>query len=417
MNDMNFQEFKDYVAEHIKELLPEKYEESKVAIQEVVKNNATLSAITIQSPDSNVSPTIYLDNYFAQYQDGKDMGLIMTDIARLRMEYELDQSFDVNSITDFDQVKDKIAARLVGAEGNEKLLENRPYTMVDDLAVTYCVMLGDSPDGSMSVPITNALMENYGINVEQLHALAMTNMDQLSPAIFKSMNEVMKEMMMPQMLEQCGGDEVLTDQMMSAMCPPDVGNMYVLSNEQKLNGAAVLLNESVMEQVAEKVGGEFYILPSSIHETLIIPKSAGMERAELENMVQEVNATQVAPQDRLSDHVYTYDNETHEIYRADKEEEHAASKEADKSIDASKEARNAETVEVSIDDKAPVKQGKTSVKKSRTSEQSLEKSAEKKSGRKRTSVKAKLAEKQKEVAATKNEVPARDFSKKKEASL
>ena len=417
MNDMNFQEFKDYVAEHIKELLPEKYEESKVAIQEVVKNNATLSSITIQSPDSNVSPTIYLDNYFAQYQDGKDMGLIMTDIARLRMEHELDQSFDVNSITDFDQVKDKIAARLVGAEGNEKLLENRPYTMVDDLAVTYCVMLEDSPDGSMSVPITTALMENYGINAEQLHALAMTNMDQLSPATFKSMNEVMKEMMMPQMLEQCGGDEVLADQMMSAMCPPDVGNMYVLSNEQKLNGAAVLLNESVMEQVAEKVGGEFYILPSSIHETLIIPKSAGMERAELENMVQEVNATQVAPQDRLSDHVYTYDNETHEIYRADKEEERAAAKEVDKAIDASKEARNAETVEASIDDKAPMEQDKSSVKRSRTKEQSSEMSADKKPERKRTSVKAKLVEKQKEVAATKSEVPARDFSKKKEASL
>lgn len=98
--------------------------------------------------------------------------------------------------------------------------------------------------------------------------------------------------------------------------------MYVLSNDQKLNGAAVILNEKAMEDITEKIGGDFYVLPSSIHELLIVPKEEGMELADLEAMVQEVNATQVAPEDKLSDHVYEYDAQEKELFRADRAEEH-----------------------------------------------------------------------------------------------
>ena len=83
-----------------------------------------------------------------------------------------------------------------------------------------------------------------------------------------------------------------------------------------------------MDLVAEKVGGDFYILPSSVHELLVIPRDAGMEISELEKMVCEVNATQVSVEERLSDHVYAYDSQTHEIYRADMEMEHTLAKES-----------------------------------------------------------------------------------------
>ena len=73
--------------------------------------------------------------------------------------------------------------------------------------------------------------------------------------------------------------------------------------------------------------GDFYVLPSSVHETLIIPKDAGMELRDLEQMVQEVNQTQVAPQERLSDHVYEYDAKEHELFRSDRAGERAKQKE------------------------------------------------------------------------------------------
>lgn len=394
MSNMNFDEFKQEVVGRIKEFLPEKYEDAKVSLQDVMKNNDTkLSAVTIQLPDNNICPTIYLNQYFENYQNGQSMEDVLSSIAAVREEHEVSQPFDVSRITDFDQVKDKIAARLIGAEMNEELLAARPHTMVDDLAVTYCVMLGEDERGSMSVPITNQLMENWNVSVEQLHGIAMENMETLTPGSFRSMNEVMMDMMMPNLINECGGDREQAEMMLEAMCPPDDGRMYVLTNEQKLNGAAIILDQKTMDQVADRVGDKFFILPSSIHELLVVPQDAGISREDLEQMVQEVNATQVEPQERLSDHVYIYDAKEHELFRADHEQEHMQAKEAAKeAMETDKTAAN---------------------KEAKTSDRSLDKEPTKK----RTSVKEKLATKKKEVDARDEKAPAKAPSKKKETCI
>ena len=108
---------------------------------------------------------------------------------------------------------------------------------------------------------------------------------------------------------------------------PDIPDtMFVLTNDTKVNGAAGILNDDIRQEIAEKVG-DFYMLPSLIHETLIIPKDAGMEFKELEQMVQEVNQKQVAPGERLSDHVYEYDAKEHELFRSDRAGEREKQKE------------------------------------------------------------------------------------------
>lgn len=394
MSNMNFDEFKQEVVDRIKDFLPEKYEDTKVSLQDVMKNNDTkLSAVTITLPDSNISPTIYLNQFYEEMQNGKSMEGILSSIASVRVEHEVSQPFDVSRITDFDQVKDKIAARLIGAEMNEELLSARPHTMMDDLAVTYCVMLGEDERGSMSVPITNQLMENWNVSVEQLHGIAMENMETLTPGSFRSMNEVMMDMMMPNLINECGGDREQAEMMLEAMCPPDDGRMYVLTNEQKLNGAAIILDQKTMDQVADRVGDKFFILPSSIHELLVVPQDAGISREDLEQMVQEVNATQVEPQERLSDHVYIYDAKEHELFRADHEQEHMQAKEAAKeAMETDKTAANKEV---------------------KTPDRSLDKEPAKK----RTSVKEKLATKKKEVEARDEKAPAKAPTKKKETCI
>ena len=275
-------------------------------------------------------------------------------------------------------------------EGNDELLAQRPHAEMEDLAVTYCVMLGEDANGSMSVPITNQLMETWGVTQEDLHQLAQTNQETLTPSTFKSMNEVMVEMMLPQIMEDMGIDRESAEQMISDMIPPD-DMMYVLSNEQKVNGAAALLDEKMMDQVAEKVGVDFYILPSSVHEVLIVPAEVGMDLKDLENMVQEVNATQVAPQDRLSDHVYQYDNETHEIFRADRAEEHMQAKEEAK-----------DTAEIPKDAVADQPKDKAE-----------------KGDKEKTSLKERLEDKKKEAKEIEKKSPekALDKSKKKEQAL
>ena len=97
--------------------------------------------------------------------------------------------------------------------------------------------------------------------------------------------------------------------------------MYVLTNVGKYNGAAAILDEKLMEQISEKFQEGFYIIPSSIHETLIVPKSQPLTITYLENMVSEINATEVSPEEMLSNHIYEYDAENHEIMRAGEKKE------------------------------------------------------------------------------------------------
>jgi hypothetical protein len=314
---ISYEEFKDVIAEDIKDFLPEKFMDSDVHIHTIQKNNETLDGLTVTSPDSNIAPTIYLNSYYESYQDGEDLSDILQNIADLRMKHEVEQSMDVTKITDFAQAKEHIVPMIIGAEGNAELLSQRPHGSMEDLAVIYGVELGSDENGSARVPISNQILETWGISQTELHDIAVSNLESLSPSTFKSMHEVMAEMMLPQLIEECNGDREMAEAMLDSMIPQD-DRLFVLTNETKLNGAAALLDDKIMDAVREQVGDDFYILPSSIHECLVVPAEAGLELRELENMVQEVNATQVEPKDRLSDHVYQYDSKSHELFRADK---------------------------------------------------------------------------------------------------
>ena len=304
---MTFEEFVQEVIDTIKLFLPGKYDGASITTHEVVKNNYIhLTALIIQNGESNVAPSIYLNSFYEQYQDGKNMSEIMVQISEVQLSHEVTQDFDVKSVTEWEQVKDKIVPRVVGAEMNEELLSERPHTMVADLAVTYHIMLGENSNGTMSIPVTNQLMEHYGVTIEELHEAATTNMPELSPATFKSMNEVMRDMMLPNVIEACDGDVEAAKEMIESMMPAE-NVMYVVSNEQKMHGATSIINPVLMDRIAEQVGDNYFILPSSLHECLVVPREAGMDYKELEAMVKEVNATQVSVADRLSDHVYAYD--------------------------------------------------------------------------------------------------------------
>ena len=362
---MDFEEFKNSVADQIKDFLPEKYADATVDLQEVTKNNDTvLTGILIKTEESNIAPNIYLEGYFEQYQDGRDMDDILQNIADVRVNHEMAQGFDVSALTDFDQVKDHVVCKLVNAEMNAEYLSDKPHTLIEDLAVVYAVDLGGSEAGHMSAPITNSLMEQYGVTTEELHDIALHNLSE-SQIEFKTMRDVLVDMMFP--------DGIQEDDPRAFMLPPEEENpsMYVLSNADKLNGAAALLDSKTMEDISEKLGGDFIVLPSSIHETIVLPLNEDMDRQTLEAMVQDVNAGQVAPEERLSDHVYMYDSQEKELVLADKMEERQQQR-----AEAQKDAKEAEQSD---------KPGKAE-------------RGEKKPERERVSMKEKLPEKKAQVA-------------------
>lgn len=227
---------------------------------------------------------------------------------------------------DIGLIKEKIVCKLINEEANQQFLQDKPYFKLEDLAVVYQILMDKTGEGTATITITDNLMDGYGIRLEELHDQALQNMDTLQPHSFKGMNETVAEMIAVDIArdQNIGMDEA--KEMAMQMMPNIPDTMYVLTNDTKVNGAAAILNDDIRQEIAEKVG-EFYMLPSSIHETLIIPKDAGMEFKELEQMVQEVNQTQVAPGERLSDHVYEYDAKEHELFRSDRAEDRAKQKE------------------------------------------------------------------------------------------
>ena len=161
--------------------------------------------------------------------------------------------FDINSLSDYSQMKEKLAMEVVSAEANKEMLETVPHQNIEDMAVVYRLVLNSDDEGRASILLTNQLIESMGVTPEQLHADAMENAPQIKPVEIKGMREVMAEMM--------------------GLFPvaPEDEKIYVATVPDKVHGAGVLAYQNFMDQAAERAGGDFFILPSSIHEILIVP--------------------------------------------------------------------------------------------------------------------------------------------------
>jgi len=296
---MDYEKFKEAVIEHVQEYLPDTYADAEISIHSVIKNNSVrLDGLMIKIPDSNIAPNIYLNHYYDQYKNGKDFDEILNEIASVRT-HSCDNPFpEVGNLTCLEQIRDRIQAKLVNRSKNEEYLQDKPFIQIADLAVIYYISLKESDYGHASVIITNNMLSLYGISVEDLHSIALSNM-RGKEAQFLTMAEVLRGLM-PDVEDTF--DHVDT-------------TMYVLTNADKLNGAAMLLDIDTMDRIAEKIGTSYYILPSSVHETIIVPASI-TESSSLENlaeMVIEINGTQVAPDEVLSDHVYRYNYTDHTL--------------------------------------------------------------------------------------------------------
>ncbi len=312
---MSFEEFKGSVADSIKNHLPEKYEDAEISISTVTKNNDTkLTGITLKQEDSNVSPCIYLNDYYKAYEEGTDFDELIKKLAEVYVSND-NKEYDVNQLTDFEDVKDKISCRVINAENNEEYLKDKPHTDIEDLAVVYSVVLGKEDDGIYSVMVDNRMLNTYGITVNELHETAVDNMSKQDVS-FKTMRDTVMEMMFPNGVQ-------VNDPFLAMMMPPEdeIPEIYVLTNDTGVYGASEILNTSFMDEIATQLGGDYIVLPSSVHETLIVPMSEEVDRETLEGLVQEVNGEAVRPADRLSDHVYQYDSKNHEIVRMDRMEE------------------------------------------------------------------------------------------------
>ena len=326
---MDYENFKEQFIDDLKEKLYEQGIDANISVNEVKKLNESYEAVTVTPEGGNIGVNIGVDKFYDAYENGTSYDAVVDRAAEV-VSVGLAQrpDIDVSSLTDYSQMKEKLAMEVVSTEANKEMLETVPHQNIEDMAVVYRFVLNSDDEGRSSILVTNQLLENMGVTPEQLHADAMENAPQIKPVEIKGMSEVMVEMMGPEQAEMMG---------IVPMDPKDE-QMYVASVPDKVHGAGVLAYQDFMDKAAEKAGGDFFILPSSIHELLIVPDNGKMELKDLEAMVREVNATQVAPADKLTDSVYHYDSQNKIFELGEKFVERQAAKEAD--IEAKSEGRD-----------------------------------------------------------------------------
>lgn len=298
---MKFEEFKENVVARLQEIYGAS---TRIETSMVIKNNGRKYNglyIFLDDRDSTSTPVLNLDDVYDAFEDGRmDMEECIQNVYRQReaLKSSMEMAAFAKSAKDWEQVKDKVYPILLSTEENGELLEKLVSTPMLDLSVAY-VIRGGMIDGSCaSIKVSKELLKRYCISSEQLHQQAMENMEKDGYG-FRDLWSLIMEM--------TGMEE--TEEVQNLHKP----EMYVLTNREKLYGAAGILNSRLIREFAGD--RDFIILPSSVHEVLFIPVNddADKDRAFYDDMVTKVNEEEVEVEEKLSDHSYYYDATAGEI--------------------------------------------------------------------------------------------------------
>ena len=262
-----------------------------------MKNNGVvLRGITLMQDDSNISPTIYLNPYYDAYENGDTtLGTVIDEVIDTYERNKINRSIDMKFFLNYETVRSRIIFKLINTEKNRELLRDVPYIPFHDLSIVFQCLVSEERFGNASILIHNVHLQLWKVNAHELYECALENTPLLQGYELADMNTVLEEM------KALGGidDEEIED--MQQEVP-----MYVLSNKSRINGASCILYKDILKDFAMVVDKDLYVLPSSIHEVILLPSDGTQESEQLKEMVREINQSQVEKEEVLSDSVYYY---------------------------------------------------------------------------------------------------------------
>jgi hypothetical protein len=296
---MEMNEFAGKVRDAVEKKLGEAY---KVEVRKVQKNNGVmLHGLLILNDDRNVIPTLYLEPFWEAYVSGVTLAEIVRRLIKIYREDLPKTKVDIGFFGNFDEVSERICYRLIRQKGNEELLQEIPYIPFLDLAVCFFYAYSGEALGEGTILIRNSHMELWHTDTKKLMSLAQENTPELFPWKYDSMEQVLREMMKE---EEYSGSLPEEEERESLFA---VTPLWVLTNRQRVHGASCILYPGLLKRLAAAEKRNFYLLPSSIHEVILLAEQGSETPQRLKDMIAEVNRTQVAPEEVLSDSLYYYD--------------------------------------------------------------------------------------------------------------
>ena len=298
---LDFQQFIDEVKAGVQEFYPD----ADIRVTPTEKNNGlVLTGLTIMEPGKRVTPTIYLNGPYQSYREGATLAELTAEVADAYRKNSLEEDPEIPDMTDFEAVKDLICFRLINREQNRERLEKMPHRDFLDLAIIYFVPVTVGVGTGGSITINDYMFRLWQTDEETVYRYALENTKRLYPAALQSMEDVIREMM---------GDDAPAGLFSEKNGVPAIPLYVLRCYRGDMSSAAAMLYGDMLREFGQE-HGNFYILPSSIYEVLLMPAGPGPADASFVcPVVRDVNQAQVAPDEVLSDNAYYYHADTGEI--------------------------------------------------------------------------------------------------------
>ena len=307
---MDYATFKKVTEQQLRDYLPDEYKNAELVYSTINKVNKAKDAVMLRiSEDVVAAPTVYLDDMYEMYKEMDSLSEVLADMSRTLVEYaEKGMGLEVPQINR-QYVEEHVVMTMVNTESNRKMLSDKPHREVNDCSVIYRLLVDNNGHGMATAVVTDRIAEAVGMKEDELFEKASKNTKTLLPPKIKTMREHMVDIFIKENMPK-----EMAEQMLSEMGPEELP-MWIITNEKGLNGAVQMLYDENLHGLSEKMGDDFFILPSSIHEVICVPASKGNPE-ELAGMVQEINMSAVPLEERLSNQVYHYDSRLHELTMA-----------------------------------------------------------------------------------------------------
>ena len=285
-NTLSYEGFRNVMVSQLNKRFQADSAPMHVELNSAVKNNDTVrEGLMLRTESDSMAPCLYLDDLYALYEDDTGLDELITDV-KLFFESTVETLYmpSVNEMTDFmndwERVEPLVECKLVNSNANSRGLAGTPYRRMGEFAISYQVRVGDGDSGYYATQIRDEMLEIWGINREELYEAAMRNMRLPANFVLKSMED----------MEDAKGP------------------VFILTTKKHIYGATAIISDEVRQSVGKYMGGDYYILPSSIHELIVMPKDYAADLWALEQTVRDVNRGPYVPEEEfLSDNVYEYD--------------------------------------------------------------------------------------------------------------
>ena len=297
---MNYNCFKKDIIQRIRERVSP---DCTVEVSSVLKNNGVrLDSVMIRRPQSAVCPNIYLNQIYHEYQNGMPVDQAVDAILSAWRRAGSALDLDPDQLISHDIIRSQVVYRLVNYERNLSLMEKVPHKRFLNLALIYYVMVYNEEMGSGAVMVRDHMLEYYDMTVDEIDEAAGINTPKLLPADFLRISDLLREFGEKNGVQSY--KEISLEEE-SAAVP-----LYVLTNKMRQFGAYYMTDTEVLGQIAGKLDADLFLLPSSVHECMVVPAGLWEEAEGLASMVREINLTQVSADEYLSDTVYRYEQDS-----------------------------------------------------------------------------------------------------------